>query len=98
MMSKRCVGWLLGLSVVTAAVALQAAAPVAPASQPGTTPATQSFPVPPAGFDQARQNVEKGKVERVEYEAPAVGAGVKRFMQIYTPAGTPRTRSIRCFI
>jgi enterochelin esterase-like enzyme len=51
------------------------------------TPSAAIFPVPPPGFDQARPEVRKGKVERLEYDAPALGAGVKRWLQIYTPPG-----------
>jgi enterochelin esterase-like enzyme len=43
--------------------------------------------LPPQGFDQPRDGIEKGKVERVEYDAPAVAAGFKRWMQVYTPPG-----------
>src|ERR1039458_7143240 len=44
-------------------------------------------PVPPQGFDQAREEIEKGKVDRVEYDAPAVAKGFKRWMEVYTPPG-----------
>ena len=47
----------------------------------------QAFPVPPQGFDLAREGIEKGKVERVEYDAPAVAAGFKRWMEVFTPPG-----------
>jgi enterochelin esterase family protein len=43
--------------------------------------------VPPQGFDRAREEIEKGKVERIEYDAPALAAGFKRWMQVYTPPG-----------
>jgi enterochelin esterase-like enzyme len=43
--------------------------------------------VPPPGFDQARDGIEKGKVERVEYDAPAVAPDFKRWMEVYTPPG-----------
>jgi enterochelin esterase-like enzyme len=36
--------------------------------------------VPPQGFDQAREGIEKGKVERVEYDA----SRRRRWMEIYT--------------
>jgi enterochelin esterase-like enzyme len=41
----------------------------------------------PAGFDQARQGVAEGKLERVDYDAPAVAPGLKRWMEVYTPPG-----------
>ena len=43
--------------------------------------------VAPAGFDRIREGIEKGKLERVEYEATAVEEGLKRWMEVYTPAG-----------
>ncbi len=41
----------------------------------------------PAGFDQPREGIEKGKLEQVTYDAPAVADGLKRWMDVYTPAG-----------
>jgi enterochelin esterase-like enzyme len=46
--------------------------------------------VPPEGFDQIRPEVPKGAVERLEYDAPSVGAGVRRWLQVYTPPGYSR--------
>ena len=54
-------------------------------SSPATADDSLSYPVPPQGFDQIREGIEKGKVERVSYDAPAVGEGVKRQMVVYTP-------------
>jgi enterochelin esterase-like enzyme len=69
-------------------VAMSASVPMQAAAQ-STAPATSTaaFPVPPQGFDQVRSDVRKGKVERLEYDAVALGAGVKRWMQVYTPPG-----------
>ena len=50
-------------------------------------PADDHSPVPPQGFDQAREGIEKGKVERVEYDAPVVAEGFKRWVEVYTPPG-----------
>ncbi|MBN2589764.1 MAG: hypothetical protein JXA96_07870 [Sedimentisphaerales bacterium] len=47
----------------------------------------QVYPIPPEGFDQARDGIEKGKLERVDYDATAVAEGLKRWMEVYTPAG-----------
>ena len=47
----------------------------------------QAFPVPPQGFDLARAGIEKGQVERVEYDGTAVSADLKRWMEVYTPPG-----------
>src|SRR5438128_5125603 len=78
MLAKRFVGQLLATTVVM----------IATAAVPAQTPATQpSFPIPPQGFDQVRAGVEKGKVERVEYEAKAIAADMKRWTQVYTPPG-----------
>jgi enterochelin esterase-like enzyme len=43
--------------------------------------------VAPAGFDQVREGIEKGKLERVDYDANAVSPGLKRWMEVYTPPG-----------
>ena len=52
-----------------------------------TPPAGELPTVPPQGFDQARTGIETGKVERVEYDAPAVAVDFKRWMEVYTPPG-----------
>jgi enterochelin esterase-like enzyme len=49
--------------------------------------ADQTFPVPPTGFDQVREGIDRGKLERVDYDAPAVAEGLKRWMEVYTPPG-----------
>jgi len=77
-MTKRCISSLLGLGLFTLATAqLQAA----------DQPSLESSPVPPPGFDQAREGIEKGKVERVEYDGTAVAVGLKRWMEVYAPPG-----------
>ncbi|MBN2591322.1 MAG: hypothetical protein JXA96_15765 [Sedimentisphaerales bacterium] len=43
--------------------------------------------VAPDGFDKVREDIAKGKLERVDYDAPAVAEGLKRWMEVYTPAG-----------
>ena len=47
----------------------------------------EAFPKAPEGFDQVREGIEHGKLERVDYEATAVLPGLKRWMEVYTPAG-----------
>jgi len=42
--------------------------------------------VAPVGFDKVREDIEKGKLERVDYNAPAVSEGLTRWMEVYTPA------------
>src|SRR5207248_995233 len=49
-----------------------------------------AFPNPPEGFDKAREGVEHGKLERVDYDSRTVGA--KRWMQVYTPPGYSRDK------
>src|SRR5947209_3111411 len=44
-----------------------------------------AFANPPDGFDKAREGIERGKLEKVDYDSKTVGA--KRWMQVYTPAG-----------
>src|SRR6185503_11071205 len=44
-----------------------------------------AFPNPPEGFDKPRDGIERGKLERVDYDSKTVG--VKRWMQVYTPPG-----------
>jgi enterochelin esterase family protein len=77
-MSKRCISSLMGLGVFMISAAQLPAA---------EQPSQQSYPVPPQGFDQAREGIEKGAVERVQYDAPAVAVDFKRWMEVYTPPG-----------
>ena len=44
-----------------------------------------AFPNPPEGFDKAREGIEHGKVETVEYDSKSVGN--KRKAVVYTPPG-----------
>jgi enterochelin esterase-like enzyme len=44
-----------------------------------------AFPNPPADYDKPMEGIERGKLERVEYDSKTVGA--KRWMQVYTPPG-----------
>jgi enterochelin esterase-like enzyme len=77
-MSKRWINLLTGLGVLVFAMAQLHAAE--PSEQ-------QTYPVPPQGFDRVREEIEKGKLERVDYDAPAVAPGLKRWMEVYTPPG-----------
>jgi enterochelin esterase-like enzyme len=47
----------------------------------------EAFPKAPDGFDRPRDGIEKGKLERVDYEATAVAPDLKRWMDVYTPPG-----------
>jgi enterochelin esterase-like enzyme len=44
-----------------------------------------AFPTPPEGFDKARDGVQQGKLEMVEYDSKSVGN--KRKALVYTPPG-----------
>ncbi len=44
-----------------------------------------AYDPPPAGFNDAREGVERGKLETVDYESKTVGT--TRKMQVYTPPG-----------
>jgi enterochelin esterase-like enzyme len=46
---------------------------------------SERFAAPPEGFDKRRENVERGKLETVEYDSTTVG--IKRKMRVYTPPG-----------
>jgi enterochelin esterase-like enzyme len=85
-MSKRCIGLLLGLGV---SMILAAQLPAA------EQPSLQSSPIPPQGFDQIREGIEKGKVERVDYNSTTVG--VKRWMTVYTPPGYSKDKKYPVF-
>src|ERR1044071_6711849 len=74
---------LLGLSVVIVATARL---------HSQDQPAQKAFPVPPQDFDRVRAGIEKGKLERVDYDAPAVMPGLKRWMEVYTPPGYSNDR------
>ena len=50
----------------------------------------EAFPNPPEEFDKAREGIEHGKLERVDYESKTVGA--KRWMQVYTPPGYSKAK------
>ena len=45
----------------------------------------EGFPKAPEGFDKIREGIERGKLERVDYDSKTVG--MKRWMEVYTPPG-----------
>ena len=47
--------------------------------------ASEKIPAPPPDFDKKRDNIERGKLETVEYDSTTVG--VKRKARVYTPPG-----------
>jgi enterochelin esterase-like enzyme len=72
-MSRRLVGWLLGVGACLSLAGPAAAQPEAPKQ------------AAPKGFDTKRTDIERGKVETIEYDSKSVGA--KRKMVVYTPPG-----------
>jgi enterochelin esterase-like enzyme len=62
-------------------------------------PASAQNPKPlapaPKGFDIRRDNVERGKIERIEYDSKTVGS--KRKMVVYTPPGYAPTNKYPVF-
>lgn len=75
-MRRRTVGWLLSGSALLALV-LSAPAPAAE---------TAKLDPAPKGFDAKRDDIQRGKVETVEYDAKSVG-GKKLKMVVYLPPG-----------
>jgi enterochelin esterase-like enzyme len=84
-MLKKYIRSLLGVGACVVATA-QLPVTAQPAQQT-EQPAQPTYPVPPQGFDLARDGIEKGNVERVEYDAPAIAEGFKHWIQVYTPPG-----------
>jgi len=83
---------LRSITIVTAAVmaggiCLAQVSPPAETNGTNSPAPTEPGQKPPQGFDQAREGIEKGKAERVEYDGAAVAAGLKRWMEVYTPPG-----------
>lgn len=60
------------------------ACPVIPTAAQAQDPA-ERFAAPPTGFDTNRNDIERGKMETVEYDSTIVG--VKRKARVYTPPG-----------
>src|SRR5262245_15531759 len=66
---------------------------IATQAAPAQTP--KSLAPAPKGFDTKRENIERGKVELVEYDSKTVGE--KRKMTIYTPAGVAKGAKLPVF-
>jgi enterochelin esterase-like enzyme len=52
---------------------------------PKTDDTAANPPAPPDGFDARRDGIDRGKLEKIEYNSATVGA--KRKAQVYTPPG-----------
>jgi enterochelin esterase-like enzyme len=85
---------LLAFAITGGICFAQARQPEA-ASSSASQPGQQVYPVPPQGFDQERDGIEKGKVERVDYNSVTVGA--KRWMVVYTPPGYSKDKKYPVF-
>ena len=68
------------IMAIVAAVVLTFAAAQSLAEENGTT-----FPAPPDRFDVRRDDIERGKLESIEYDSTTVG--LKRKARVYTPPG-----------
>ncbi len=73
---QRFPGWLLGASAFLLLVLF---APTRADEKP------KELPAAPKGFAVKRDNIERGKVETVEYDSRSVGG--KRRLVVYTPPG-----------
>jgi enterochelin esterase-like enzyme len=51
----------------------------------------EPFPAPPDGYDKRRDDVDRGKLETVEYDSATVGA--KRKARVYTPPGYSKDKT-----
>lgn len=49
-----------------------------------------AYPVPPEGFNVARENIPHGEVKRVEYDSKTLG--IRRPLRVYTPPGYSTSR------
>jgi enterochelin esterase-like enzyme len=55
-----------------------------------TADPAEKFPAPPEGFDKKRDGIDRGRVEKVEYDSATVG--VTRKARVYTPPGYTKDR------
>ena len=68
-----------------------AAVPNLTAAEPmGPVENLTAYPVPPEGFNVARENVPHGEVKLVEYDSKTLG--VRRPLRVYTPPGSSTAR------
>ena len=63
---------------------LTAAAPMGPVEN------LTEYPVPPDGFNVARENIPHGEVKLVEYDSKTLG--IRRPLRVYTPPGFSTAR------
>jgi len=78
---------ILVATIITCGICLAQPPQTTPSDGAQSSTLDQSYPIPPEGFDKVREGIEKGKLERVDYDADAVAPGLKRWMEVYTPPG-----------
>jgi enterochelin esterase-like enzyme len=71
--------------VAWAALAYSAGPAAAQPDEKNGKDRAEKFGAPPAGFDTRRDEIDRGKIETVEYDSTTVGA--KRKARVYTPPG-----------
>jgi enterochelin esterase-like enzyme len=75
--------------IVTLVTCVILACPIGPArAQPPDekqNDQAEGLPAPPQGFDTRRDDIDRGKLETVEYDSTTVG--IKRKARVYTPPG-----------
>jgi enterochelin esterase-like enzyme len=86
MIRKRIPAFRTTRRLLTLAAGVAVLVPAALAQAP-----VQTFPPAPQGFDTRREGIERGEVERVEYDSTVVG--VKRPAMVYTPPGYSADRT-----
>src|SRR5215218_5731617 len=67
-----------------------AGAGLAPTAPQGPEEGMAEFPVPPQGFDVARENIPHGDLKLVEYDSKTLGT--RRPLRVYTPPGYSTAR------
>jgi enterochelin esterase-like enzyme len=77
-MAKHCVGLMLGTGALSLLAALAGEAQTQKQTGPGLPPM-------PKGFDGKRENIARGKVEKVTYDSKTTDT--RRTMVVYTPPG-----------
>ena len=54
------------------------------------------FPVPPDGFNVARENIPHGDLKVMEYDSKT--PGTRRRLRVYTPPAIPLIANTRCSV
>ena len=96
MPSPVSVAQILGLSAALTAPAIvlhaqRGAAPNLTAAEPmGPVQNLDDYPVPPQGFNVARESIPHGEITLVEYDSKTLG--IRRPLRVYTPAGYSTAR------